>query len=635
MKIVEKNKKLTLYRLYGDQKDLKLANKIGNEIRRLKRKQKKKYYTQKIEEYDGDLRKMWKILKHITQTICDKSTIEPEFLNQDKVNQYNEYFATIGTAVQNLIGTKDETPTTACTGSFHLKEETEETIIKLIDRIRVDVATGPDEISAKLLKDAKSTIADSLTRLVNLSYRKSTFPTSMKKAVIKPLHKKNSTEEISNYRPLSILSVVSKIFERSATDQIVQYLEENKLLNPTQHAYRKKHSTTTCLMEVIDFISEQRDKGKVVGVASLDLSKAFDSINHTHLLNKLANIGLDLQAVQWCKSYLQERKQKTKFKKYTSTEHTVTSGVPQGSILGPILFIIFTNEMASNFPNCKIMSYADDTQLIVTGNTKIQVKTKLEELIKQAQIWYTKNSLMNNASKTEVLIIGNERKGDPHMHIVVEDGDKTKHLKPKQSIKILGVQIDEQLNWNNQIQAVRKKATNSIRNLHRINQLIPLKHRVLLYNSLVATHYNYADTVWSGCGVTNEKKLQTTQNFAARSILGWKKRSSATEALKELKFLPLKYKRKTHEAVYVHKALNGKLPDVIANKYHNQMSKQNLRSASQLTLNIPTHKTQKYQQGPLYRTLKSWNDTSVESRVSTDSNTFKKIYQTKLISALP
>ena len=291
--------------------------------------------------------------------------------------------------------------------------------------------------------------------------------------------------------------------------------------------------------------------------------------------------------------------------------------------------------MAENFPNCKIMSYADDTQLIVTGNTRMQVKLKLEELIKLAQIWYTENSLMNNASKTEILIIGNNKKGDPLMQIEVEDGGKMKHLKPKQAIKILGVHIDDQLNWNNHIQAVRKKATNSIRNLHRINQLIPLKHRVLLYNSLVAPHYNYADTVWSGCGITNEKKLQTTQNFAARSILGRKKRSSATEALKDLKFLPLKDKRKVHEAVYVHKALNGKLPLVISEKYNNQLSTQDLRSTSQLTLNIPIHKTHKYQQGPLYRTIKAWNNTTVQSRTGTETNTFKKTYQKTLLDNIP
>ena len=375
-----------------------------------------------------------------------------------------------------------------------------------------------------------------------------------------------------------------------------------------------------------------RDKGKIVGLASLDLSKAFDSINHTHLLNKLAKTGLDLNALEWCKSYLEDRKQKTKFKKFTSIEHTVTSGVPQGSILGPILFIIFTNDMALNFPNCKIISYADDSQLLVTGNNKMQVKLKLEEVIKHAQKWYTENSLMNNGSKTEIIVIGNKNTVNESMYIKIEEGGTPKQLKRKKAIKILGVHIDDQLNWGKQIQSVRKKVTNSIRNLHRINQLLPLKHRLLLYNNLVASHYNYADTVWSGCGITNEKKLQTTQNFAARSILGWKKDASATQALKMLKLLPLKQKRNVHEAVYVHKALNGNLPPEISQKYRLQLSKQNLRSTTQLTLNIPPHKTQKYQQSPLFRTVKAWNETKVESRLGYETNTFKKKYQTHLLN---
>ena len=131
---------------------------------------------------------------------------------------------------------------------------------------------------------------------------------------------------------------MSKIFERSATNQLVQYLEENNLLTPLQHAYRKGHSTQTCLNEIVDYIYQENDKGNIVGLASLDLSKAFDSINHSHLLQKLVTLGLGENSVTWCKSYLTNRTQQTKFKSFISTTETVTSGVPQGSILGPILF---------------------------------------------------------------------------------------------------------------------------------------------------------------------------------------------------------------------------------------------------------------------------------------------------------
>lgn len=628
-KIEQRNKKLQLHRLYGLHKDLNAVKKLTNEITHLKRKLKKKYYTQKIEEYEGEPKKIWRILRHVTQTTPDKSNIEPEFMDQNKANQFNSYFATIGTEIQKALGIKEKPCTTEGTGKFKFKQETKESIIKLIDRIKTDVATGTDEIDAKLIKDTKYTIAESLTKLINLSYSMSIFPNSMKIAIIKPLHKKNSIEDASNYRPLSILPVISKIFERSATDQIVEYLEQNRKLNSTQHAYRKGHSTQTCLMEIMNHIYTQKDKGKIIGIASLDLSKAFDSISHTHLLQKLNKLGLDEATILWCKSYLQDRKQKTKFKKFTSDEHNVTSGVPQGSILGPILFICFTNDMASNFEDCKIISYADDTQIIVTGTNKRQVKQKLEVLLKTAQSWYTRNSLMNNSTKTEILIIGKNKEKTQTYIEVMEEG-KVKMLDTKKNIKVLGVYIDHDLNWNPQIQHVRKKATNSIRNLHRINQLIPLRHRKLLYNSLVASHYNYADTVWSGCGTTNEKKLQITQNYAARSILGIGKRTSATDALKTLQFLTLKEKRHLHEAVYVKKAMQNKLPLEIVEQYKNQLSKLNLRSSAKLTLNVPPHKTQQYQNSPMFRTIKSWNNTPADLRTDT-TNTFKVKLQSHLL----
>ena len=294
--------------------------------------------------------------------------------------------------------------------------------------------------------------------------------------------------------------------------------------------------------------------------------------------------------------------------------------------------VTLCNDMAEEFTNCKVLSYADDTQLIVSGSSKYEVKKKLEELIRTAQNWYTKNSLMNNASKTEIIIIGKNRKNEntPTYIEVMEDG-KRKKPEPQKNIKVLGIYIDDQLNWDKQTQYVRKKANNSIRNLHRVNQLIPIKHRVLLYNSLVAAHYNYVDTVWSGCGTENERKLQVTQNYAARSILGRSKYTSATSALQTLNFLTLKDKRKVHEAVYVHKAMQGNLPEEITNHYKNLEAKQNHRSGMHSTLNIPKHKTEQYKKSPMYRTIKTWNSTPIELRTESTTSTFKKKYQAHLI----
>ena len=515
--IEEKQNRLKLSRLFGRPSDSKLVKTISNRITRLKRKCRKAYYSEKLQQYDGEPKKMWKILKEVTQTEKKPNSTEPEFIDQKTANHFNTFFATVGSEIQKLLNIKECSESVKATGQFIFKEENKETIVKLIDRIKIDVAVGTDEINARLLRDAKNTIAETLTQLVNISYKTNTFPSCMKKANVIAIHKKESAEDPSNYRPLSILSVVSKVFERSATDQLVQYLENNNLLSIIQHAYRKIHSTTTCLTEVVNYIYKENDKGNIVGLASLDLSKAFDSINHNLLINKLAKLGLANTSLGWCQSYLQGRTQKTKFKHYTSTEETITSGVPQGSILGPILFICFTNDMPEIFKDVKIMSYADDTQILVSAKSSSQLKKMLENLIQTAQKWYMENSLLINASKTEIMLITRRRNKEKFEIEIMEDG-RRKRIKLKTEMKILGVHLDEELNWNSQVNAVNKKARYAAINLNRVNQLLPFKSRMTLYNCLVASHFNYADTVWAGCSSYNQRKLQRTQNMAVKSM---------------------------------------------------------------------------------------------------------------------
>ena len=569
-------------------------------------------------------------MKGATNTEEIKDKTEPNLMNQDTANTFNKFFATVGTKIQEKLNIKTpETQATSVTGNFTFKSETEENIVKLIDRLKCNVAVGCDNINVRLVKDSKHTIAKLLKQLVNISFKTSTFPDSMKKAIVRAIHKKGETEQPGNYRPLSILPIISKIFERSAVNQLVQYLEENKLLNNVQHAYRRGHSTVTCLTEIVNFIYQENDKGNIVGIASLDLSKAFDSINHGLLLQKLEKLGLGEKSLSWCQSYLTNRKQQTKFADFISTVETVTSGVPQGSILGPILFICFVNDLPEIFKNCKIMSYADDTQILVSAKSTDKIKTKIETLIKQAQQWYTKNSLLNNASKTEIITIS-QRKIDAVFEVNITENGKPVKLTPKTSIKVLGVHIDKDLNWNKQVNEVNKKARYATRNLQRTFHLLPFKSRLILYNSLVASHFNYADTVWGGLSVRNKNKLQRTQNTVIKSMLGMKMRDSSDEALTKANLLSLDDKRKIHDAVYVHKAIAGNLPDEVTEQYKNHQSLMNHRSADKLILNIPQHKYEKYKCSPLYRTIAAWNSSPVEIRKS-ETDTYKKNLQANLL----
>ena len=616
-----KNMYLNLYRLYRNPEDLNLYKIAKNSQTHLKRALKRRYYKEKIENFDGDSKKIWSILKEITN-LDYREDILPDNVNEETANKFNKFFAKVGIEVQRKLGVQINPPNLEQPGDFKFEHETEERIDYLIRRIKPDVATGYDEISPRLLKAAAPTILSNLKDLINLSYETNTFPEAVKKANVKALHKKGEYNNPAQYRPISILSTISKIFGRSAAEQLMKYYTMKKKLNTKQHAYQKNHSTTSCLYELVESAKQHIDKGYLVGIASLDLSKAFDSLAHNLILQKLLNMGLDGTAVQWVKSYLENRKQVVKFGRITSNEETVESGVPQGSILGPLLFITCTDDIEEAMQDYQIFSYADDMQILVKGTSIKEIERKLEEAIKKANDYYNRNSLLNNATKTEIMLLGTTRRLNKAGKLkvkVVNEVNETEYIHGKEYLKILGVLVDQTLSWDKHISQIKQKATNTIRNVHRANKLLPMKQKRILYNSLVTPHFSYCDIIWNKCGRANTNKLQQAQNFAAKSILGVSKFSSSKEALKKLEMIPLEEKRNIHTAVHVKKTIEGNAPEAIQSRYRNLKRPAGLRPGN---LQFPRHNTKQYEDGPLYSSLKIWNTTPQHIR-NTELNQFK------------
>ena len=270
-------------------------------------------------------------------------------------------------------------------------------------------ATGLDEIPAKYLKDGSSVISKLLTHIINLSITTGSIPDDLKMARIVPLYKKNSKTHVGNYRPISVLSVISKVFEKVVFMQLSDYLSENRLLYEFQSGFRSSYSTDTCLIHLTDYIKLENDKGNFTGMVLLDLQKAFDTVDHTILLNKLKWLGADDLTVRWFRSYLTGRTQVTDIGGTMSEPKGVTCGVPQGSIRGPLLFLLYVNDMASAV-RCKLLLYADDSALIASGKNVADIESTLSSELEYVSNWLIDNKLSLHLGKTQSILFGTKRR---------------------------------------------------------------------------------------------------------------------------------------------------------------------------------------------------------------------------------
>ena len=279
-----------------------------------------------------------------------------------------------------------------------------------------------------------------------------------------------------------------------------------------------------------DYLHIEIEEKRIPAIVSTDLSKAFDTVSHPLLLYKLEQMGMSSSCTTWIKSYLSNRTQVTSFPSQTSEVCEIESGVPQGSILGPILFIAFTADLANEIPESKIVAYADDAAVLVSATDLQSLQTRIETVLQKVQQWYTSNGLLINPTKTEYMVLGK----DNFLEVNVKEGKENISIQSKKHMKVLGVTIDQKLSWNHHITTIKAKTNNAIRNIARTSGILPLRSRKLLTEALVTPHWNYCDVIYDGCSEKAKNNLQRNQNYAARALLGRSKYSSATEALKQL-----------------------------------------------------------------------------------------------------
>ena len=383
------------------------------------------------------------------------------------VQTFNKHFSTIA----NSLPSAQPQQLSASGSRFQFTTIENEMVLELLTTLDERKAAGPDGISARVLKMVAPAVSSSLTTLFNNSLKSGQFPTEWKQANVTPVPKSGDSHLISNYRPISVIPVIAKVFETLIHRQMYEYLQTHKLLNPAQSGFRPNYSTQDVLLRSVDDWKKALDRGEVVGSLFIDLSKAFDSIDHPLLLSKLEAYGVQDIELQWFTDYLEGRRQKVTLEGESSDWSDVTRGVPQGSILGPLLFIIFMNDLPDCTDHCTVNLYADDTTIYVADRDPSVVGNKLNADLNKVAAWIKSNGLKMNVAKTQALVLSRKR-GRPQAK-QIEISLNGESINTQDSVKYLGIVLDQNLTWEQQESKVRQKRLAGLPFIRRASAYLP------------------------------------------------------------------------------------------------------------------------------------------------------------------
>ena len=560
---------------------------------------KQAHYYDIFNEHRNNIQKTWTSIKNVLNQGKGNDKFPSVFLIENKMcsdkdliaNKFNEYFTQIGPRLAGNIDIANKRSYESylgnpCEVEFNFTRTTSEEVVEIISKMKPKSSSGLDSISCRLMKDISDIIAIPLTSLINQSRQFGIFPDKLKIAKVVPIFKAgkdNIDSYVHNYRPISLLSCFSKIFERVVYNQLYNHLQLNKLLYESQYGFRKSHSTELAALELIDSIYRNLDQGKTPIAIFLDLSKAFDTIDHKILINKLHHCGCRNTSLNWFKSYLTERSQYVIINDTMSKTLQITTGVPQGSVLGPLLFLIYINDLSRATDKFKYILFADDTNLISntcsfknnsSQNNIDQISLNINVELGKISDWMSANKLSLNTSKSKFIIFSYRQKKMEKIKtpILKINGSR---IERKREANFLGLFINEHMNWNTHIFNITKNITKTLGVMNRLKHYLPQSVLQILYNSLILSHLNSNITAWGFAA----HKLCRLQKRALRLITDSKYNAHTEPLLKVLGTLTLDDIFKTQCLKFYFKFSHGNLPPFFdtffteTNTHHNYQTR--------------------------------------------------------------
>ncbi|MFZ2538156.1 MAG: reverse transcriptase family protein, partial [Oscillospiraceae bacterium] len=398
-------------------------------------------------------------------------------------------------------------------------------------------------------------LASILSHINNQSLIEGVFPNQLKIAKVVPVFKSGDSKLVSNYRPISILPTFSKIFEKVVYTRLEKYLIDNAILHKNQFGFRSKLSTCMALLELLDKLSASVDNKSITVGVFIDLAKAFDTVDHCIMLRKLQHYGIRGIPLEWFNSYLSNRKQCVVVDKTESEFVLIKCGVPQGSILGPILFLIYINDLNYASKLLQTIMFADDTNLFLTGKSLQQIETQLNEEMLVINEWFKSNKLSLNLTKTSYIIFGNKTYQDLNIFM------HNTRIERQYDAKFLGVILTSKLNWNKHIEIILSKTSKCLGIISKVRHLIPLHLTRMLYLTLVEPYLSYCNLVWCSPGKSSIlEKVFKIQKKYCRLITFSAFRATTKPLFLQLKLLTIYNIYKFQLATYMYRILNSLIP---------------------------------------------------------------------------
>ena len=492
-------------------------------------------------------------------------------------------------------------------------------VLYILQSLDTTKASGPDGISARLLKEAAPAISESLTRIFNNSLLKGSFPSEWKKANVVPILKKGSPNDCNNYRPISLLSCVAKVFERVIFKHVFNFFRDNHVVSDCQSGFIPCDNTINQLLFLYHHFCEAVDLQKEVRIIFCDISKAFDRVYHPGLLHKLEKVGITGPLLIWFQDYLRDRHQRVVIQGGTSSWGRVEAGVPQGSVLGPLLFLIYINDIV-NVVRSPIRLFADDTTLFITVDDPAVASASLNSDLQEVERWSQQWLVVFNPFKTKSMIIS--RKRIPRTHPDITFMNQT--LQNDSEHKHLGLILRSDLRWSSHISEIRNKSMKMVNILKHLQMRLSRRSLEILYLSFIRPIMEYGSVVWDGCTSSESDELESVQLAAARVITGAIRGTRHELIYEESGLEKLSKRREISKLTVFYKIVHGLAPTYLQNLLPDSVQDRNRCSVrSNSNLSSFRTRTSLFSESFFPATVRLWNNLPLHVRNSETVDEFK------------